>query len=162
MRDTHWLKRGVVLLTILAAGTFGALMTQAGYLEAPTVETCEYQAVGDILSIDWSDVSDEDGNPVPKYSVDAKAGYDTDGDGTVDIDVEFSFGTSDREDGRDMSSSDLDIPYEAFLYEVVDETTGESLQYTPGEIEVKVKALNPGQGKGPQNHPFSTWFTCTL
>ncbi len=94
--------------------------------------------------------------------MDAEAGYDTDGDGIVDATIEFSFGTSDREDGREMSSSDLDIPYGAFVHEVVDETTGEVLQYTPEEVEVKVKALDPGKGKGPQNQPFSKPFACTL
>jgi hypothetical protein len=122
---------------------------RADHLEAPTGLTCD--VVDDTIAADWDDV---DG--AVKYSVDVVAAYDTDGDGEPDETAEFSFGTSDRTDGGEIGDSDLTIPLEDLVVGV--DTDGDGVDDTffePVAAELKVKALDPGKGKGRQNHPFS-------
>lgn len=110
----------------------------------------------DDVFFDWDDVED-----ATKYSVDVcvEVTYATE-TGEETIPVEMSFGTSDRDDGGDMADSDLLVPQETIIAGVfaaladmgIDTSTISDLTL---QATAKVKALNPGKGKGPQNNPFS-------
>ena len=124
---------------------------RADHLAAPTNVTCGI--VDDVIAVDWDDVAG-----AVKYSVNVVAAYDTDGDGEPDATAEFDFGTSDRTDGGLISDSDLTIPLEDLVIGV--DTDGDGVPDTffdPVAAMLRVKALDPGKGKGPQNHPFSDW-----
>jgi hypothetical protein len=135
----------LILSLMLVMMMFGT--TAMAQLPAPTGLTCEI-VEADITAVccDWEDV---DG--AKKYSLDAEAEVDTTGDGVADMTVELSFGTSDREDGGPMGDSDLCTDLDNFVYLV-----GEDTVQLSGPVDIKVKALNPGKGKGKQNNPFST------
>jgi hypothetical protein len=118
---------------------------------------------GDSLTFDWSDVyTDAPDNTMlaPKYSldIDAVVTYTPTGGVETQVTIELSFGTSDRNDGGVMADSDLTIS-DADLRAAVLEALGLTEADVDGEITVegsaKVKALDPGKGKGPQNNPFS-------
>ena len=96
---------------------------------------------GPSLCFDWVEVE-----KALKYSVDIVIDEDVEGTDET-IAREFSFGTSDRTDGESMDEPFLCVPLTDLQYD------GESIY---GKVTVKVKALAPGKGKGPQNHPFST------
>jgi hypothetical protein len=124
---------------------------RASHLAAPENVTCD--VVDDEIVVDWDDV---DG--AAKYSVNVVAAYDTDGNGEADEIVEFDFGTSDRTDGGEISDSDLTIPLDALVLGVDTDGDGEEdTFFDPVSVMLRVKALDSGQGKGPQNHPFSEW-----
>ena len=133
-----------------------------GALPAPQDFTAAWDT--DVLECDWTDVVG-----ATKYSVDitATATYDTgyvdeEGDPILaEVEVQASFGTSDRTDGDPMGQSDLDIPQSDIedLLDALDAALAD-LGIDPGdvvgvELEAKVKALDSGNGKGKQNNPFS-------
>jgi hypothetical protein len=97
-------------------------------------------------------------NPVDgadKYSIDVEVEVDTDGDGVSDRNIELSFGTGDRTDGEDPSLPKLCVPLTEFVFDIDDDEVNDQLY---GTFTAKVKALNPGKGRGRQNHPFSAPF----
>ena len=174
------MKRTILMLTVVSLLVVGiAFAKPPGSLGPPellsiTPGTATIDEVDDVpvLLLDWTDVVD----PVAeKYSVDitATATYDT-GDDDPDtgddimatVEVEASFGTSDRLDGGDMSDSDLNIPVsdiEALLVELEAALEAALIAAelpldTPAVVEVwaKVKALDPhAPGNKRQNNPFS-------
>ncbi len=95
-----------------------------------------------LVTFNWADVAD-----ATKYSIDVDAEYDTNHDGTVDLTLEWSFGSN----GPD---SQFSIPLSNLNYNVAD-TTGNVTSYSPVRWKAKVKALAPGKKMGPQNNPFS-------
>jgi hypothetical protein len=134
---------------ILMATVFGITLLAGSWaiaLDAPTGLTCSVDEQS--VYFDWDDVVD-----AVKYSVDVEVPVDVDGDGTPDMIVELSFGTSDRTDGGLMEDSDLDVLLTEFVYDLDGDGIADPLS---GLATGKVKALNPGKGKGRQNHPFST------
>jgi hypothetical protein len=130
---------------LAVAGVLGFVAeARASHLAAPENVTCEI--VDEEIVVDWDDVEG-----AVKYSVEVVALYDTDGNGEPDEIAEFDFGTGDRTDGGLASDSDLTIP-------LADLTIGEDPDvFEPVAIMLRVKALDPGRGKGRQNHPFSEW-----
>lgn len=133
-----------------------------GMLDAP-----EWVDVNDSninkLFLDWTDIPG-----AKKYSVDIEGTityFDPDSDTRHDIEVELSFGTSDRTDGGSMKDSDLTISASKWDYAViyalfdhgVDPIILRNLRAWQFVGRAKVKALNPGKGSGRQNHPFSDW-----
>ena len=121
-------------------------------LDAPTGLTCAVDE--DSVYFDWDDVIG-----AVKYSVDVEVPVDLDADTIPDMIVELSFGTSDRTDGGLMGDSNLDVPLTDFVYDINGDLVLEQLS---GPATGKVKALNPGKGKGRQNNPFSTTCDFTL
>jgi hypothetical protein len=100
-----------------------------------------------IVYFSWSAVEGAD-----KYSVDVIVGVDSNGDGEEDMSVPFSFGTSDRTDGNGMEEPFLSVPLDQFVFDMDGDGIEEQVS---GSALAMVKALSPGKGKGPQNHPFS-------
>jgi hypothetical protein len=136
---------------ILISSVFGIALLYGSWamaLDAPTGLSCAIE--GDAVYFDWDDVAE-----AVKYSVDVEVPVDLDGDGTLDMIVELSFGTSDRMDGGYMEDSDLYVPLTEFVYDLDGDGIADPLS---GLATAKVKALAPGKGRGRQNHPFST--TC--
>lgn len=159
-------RRATLVLAILSIGLIGSVATvtahKGDHLDAPEFLTCNLEEDGDdepggeILFTDWTDVEGAE-----KYSVDLEARYDTDGDGSPDQTKEWSFGTSDREDDRPISESDLDIPFSELILLVDTDGDGEvDEEVGPSAVTVKVKGLNAPNG--PQDHPFSQEISCTL
>lgn len=137
-------KTFLILSLALMVMMFGT--SAMAQLPAPTGLACEVGGIDTVaVCCDWDDV--EGAN---KYSLDAEAEVDTTGDGVADMTVELSFGTSDREDGGLMGDSDLCTALDNFVY-----LSGEDIVQLSGPVDIKVKALNPGKGKGRQNNPFS-------
>jgi hypothetical protein len=121
---------------------------------APEGLTCAVNDVDNVIEADWTMVNCGDGNPAEKYSVGVEAGYDTDGDGAVDMSAEFDFGTSDRTDGDPISQSDLDIP----IADLDIDVDGDGVIDSPIEAELKVKGLSHYAKKLKQNNAWSN--TC--
>jgi len=144
----------LILISLIAvvALMFGtAAMAQ---LPAPTGLVCsladtDSDLVNDSVYCNWDDVTG-----AAKYSVDIEIPVDTTDpkDGIADMVVELSFGTSDRTDGAPISQSDLYIPLTEIAYDINGDGSAEQLS---GGADIKVKALDPGKGKGSQNNPFS-------
>jgi hypothetical protein len=105
---------------------------------------------GTTIATSWTAVPD-----ATKYSVNIVAEYDLDEDGVLDLSVDYDFGTSDRTDGALMSDPNLNIPYDALLYDVDGDGVGD---IAPGMAAARVKALNPGKGNGRQNNEFYSPF----
>lgn len=135
---------------ILTSSVFAIVLLSSSWamalLDAPTGLTCSVQ--GEDIYFDWDDVAD-----AVKYSVDVEVPVDLDADGTPDMIVELSFGTSDRTDDGLMEDSNLSVPLTEFVYDLDGDGTADPLS---GLATGKVKALAPGKGRGRQNHPFST------
>ena len=134
---------------ILISSVFGIALLYGSWamaLDAPTGLSCAIEV--DAVYFDWDDVAE-----AVKYSVDVEVPVDLDGDGTIDMIVELSFGTSDRMDGGYMEDSDLYVPLTEFVYDLDGDGIADPLS---GLATAKVKALAPGKGKGRQNNPFST------
>jgi hypothetical protein len=129
-----------VLVTVCAAATLLAA------LAAPLNFTAIVS--GDDVVFDWDPVVD-----ATKYSVDIEAEVTVAALGEET--VELSFGTSDRTDGGDMSDSDLTVPIATILSEIAAELGVDEADIISFDATAKVKALNPGRGKGRQNNPFS-------
>ena len=153
------MKRTILMLTVVslfaAAVAFGAL---------PAPLNLGVDDSGDPILLTWDDVIN-----ATKYSVDVEGevtfAYVNESDVLIldaTLDVELSFGTSDRTDGRPMGDSDLDITL-AELEAALILAIQEALELPPENLvavdgfdgEAKVKALNPGKNKGKQNNPFS-------
>jgi hypothetical protein len=134
---------------ILASSVFAVVLLSGSWamalLDAPTGLNCTVEAEG--VYFDWDDVAE-----AVKYSVDVELPVDPDGDGTPDMIVELSFGTSDRTDGGLMGESNLYVPLTEFVYDLDGDGIADPLS---GLASGKVKALAPGKGKGRQNNPFS-------
>lgn len=138
-------RRFFVVLTVVC---LPAVLSAA--LPAPTNLSVVVGA--DALNLDWDDVAD-----AAKYSVDIEGAVTyTDAIlGDVTVDVEVSFGTSDRTDGRDMADSDLTITIEELAAAIAAELGVDPGALVSLEGSAKVKALDPGKNKGSQNNPFS-------
>ncbi|MHC4647948.1 MAG: hypothetical protein ACYTBJ_21000 [Planctomycetota bacterium] len=115
------------------------------------------------LFLDWTDVPG-----AKKYSVDIEGTvtyFDPNSQTRISVEVELSFGTSDRTDGGSMKDSDLTIYASELDYAVVYALFEHGVdpmilrRLTTWQLvgRAKVKALNPGKGSGRQNHPFSEW-----
>ncbi|HUV67008.1 MAG TPA: hypothetical protein VMW24_24185 [Sedimentisphaerales bacterium] len=150
--------RNVVLA--LAAVSLLAVTAFAAQLPKPTGLVVNVGAEN--LECDWGPVAD-----AAKYSVDitATATYDTgevDGDSEailIEVEVQASFGTSDRTDGLSMGDPSLDIPLsdiEALVGDLEYELglLGIDIEDADVVLTAKVKALK-GNGQGKQNNPFS-------
>jgi hypothetical protein len=128
------------------------VIATAAPLPAPTNLTVT--PTDDSLFFDWDDVTD-----AVKYSLDIEGVvtyYDEILLTDVTVEVEVSFGTSDRTDGGLMGDSNLTLAIDdiiaAFAAELgVDVDDLISIEDTTA----KVKALSPGKGQGSQNNPFS-------
>jgi hypothetical protein len=145
----------LTVVSLVAIPVFAALL-------AP--ENLAVDDSGDPILLTWDDVIG-----ATKYSVDVEGEVtfsyvDESGALIVDatLDVELSFGTSDRTDGRPMGDSDLDITL-AELEAALILAIQDALALPPENLvavgdfdgEAKVKALNAGKGNGKQNNPFS-------
>jgi hypothetical protein len=110
----------------------------------------------DSVCCSWDPVID-----AVKYSLDIDIPVDTSdpADGIADMVVELSFGTSDRTDGGSMSDPNLCVFLSDITYDINGDTVPDQLS---GDADIKVKALDPGKGKGSQNNPFSIPVTVTL
>lgn len=122
-----------------------------GDLAAPVMTSVNLD--GDQICFEWT----ADPNAV-KYSVDLEGTVAFVADANdVAIDIELSFGTSDRTDGADMSEPFLCVDTDVICSEIA--AILAELEYNPASYTLdgfaKVKALNPGKGKGRQNNPFS-------
>lgn len=117
----------------------------------------------DNIALDWDDVLE-----ATKYSVDIEGTVTFDyfdGVSLVEdatLDVQVSFGTSDRTDGGLMSDSDLTIAktdLELALIAAIQDGLALPPEYLVAlasfDGEAKVKALKSGNGNGKQNNPFS-------
>jgi hypothetical protein len=128
-------------------------------LPAPENLTVDVNSVTGTMVLDWNDV---DG--AVKYSVDMEGTVTylattlVDGNEVVtevNAPVEISFGTSDRTDGGLMGDSNLTLTFDEIKAAIAAElgVLPEDLIQIDGSV--KVKALNPGKGAGPQDNPFS-------
>jgi hypothetical protein len=106
----------------------------------------------DDIALDWDDVAG-----AAKYSVDIEGAVTyTDAElGEITTDVEVSFGTSDRTDGGDMIDSDLTILIDELAAAIAAQLGVDPSALVSLDGSAKVKALDPGKDKGPQNNPFS-------
>lgn len=111
----------------------------------------------DIIHASWDPVEG-----AVKYSVNIVADYDTDEDGEADLSVDFDFGTSDRDDGLEMSYPALDIPLSELDMPIVDELGNITGYLSPVSAQARVKALDPGKAKGRQNNPFCPFVEIVL
>lgn len=134
----------VLCATLSALALLCGIVGTASALVAPTSPTCTNSGEG--LSLDWGDVDGAD-----KYSVDFRCEM---GEGDATVTVEFDIGTGDREDDGEKGDSDLEVSNE----QLNDAALIEDL--TGYQCFAKVKALNPGKGKGKQNHTFSDLVDC--
>jgi hypothetical protein len=147
MKRMQWLAVMCAALMFLLPG-----QAIADHLSAPTGLVCP--VVNGVIEADWDDLIDPNtGQPVPKYSVNIVATYDTGviGDASDDTTIDFDFGTSDRTDGALISQSDLDIALSALL---VDFGAG---PIAPYDVQVRVKGLHSGKGQGRQDNLFSAF-----
>lgn len=135
---------GAVMATLAALALLlgSANAAKASHLAAPTNLVCD--ATADPITLDWDDVGD-----AVKYSVDFRLTQTIE---EVTTTIELSIGTSDRTDGGLMGDSDLDVTY-AELEAAAGVDPGALLGF---DVDAKVKALDPGKGKGRQNHGFSS------
>ncbi len=128
-------------------------------LPAPENLTVDVNSVTGTMVLDWNDVEG-----AVKYSVDLEgvvtywATTLVDGNEVVaeaNAPVEISFGTSDRTDGGLMGDSNLTLTFDEIKAAIAAElgVLPEDLIQIDGSV--KVKALAPGKGAGPQNNPFS-------
>lgn len=120
---------------------------ESGALSAP--ENVTSNVINDNICLSWDTV-----DKAAKYAVNVNVDVDSNGDGIADTQVEFSFNTADRTDGLEPSAPNLCIPLADFVYDI--DQDGD-LERISGKAYVKIKALNPGQGKGQgrQNSAFS-------
>jgi len=144
----------LILISLIAVVALMFGTTAMAQLPAPTGLVCsladtDSDLVNDSVCCNWDDVSG-----AAKYSVDIEIPVDTTDpkDGIADMVVELSFGTSDRTDGRLMADSDLCIALTDLAYDINSDGLIEQIS---GDADIKVKALDPGKGKGSQNNPFS-------
>ena len=130
---------------------------EAGALDPPQEFVCEVSDISgdgvlDAMCFSWDPVTGAD-----KYSIDIEVEVDSDDDGVNDMPVELSFGTGDRTDGEDPTVTKLCVPLTDLVFDIDENGEAEQLY---GEFSAKVKALNPGKGRGRQNHRFSDTKPC--
>jgi hypothetical protein len=125
-------------------------------LDAPTGLTVSGD---DPIELEWNPVAD-----AAKYSVDIEGLVtywttilvdDEEVPFEAQAEVGVSFGTSDRTDGLEMSEPSLTISIEALADAIADALGVDAGDLVSLDGSAKVKALDPGKGKGPQNNPFS-------
>ena len=146
MIKNKWITMIFTLGATMMLGAMLAVPAFAHTLAAPT--TCEWTDDGNFITADW----DDNVTGATKYSVDVLAGYDTTGDGEADFFVETSMGTSERDDGGVMGDSDLSgipMPQDQIDADSAGDPTDDLIS-----VDVKVKALNSGKGKGHQKNAF--------
>ena len=146
------------LLTLCLVGLLVAVPAQ-GALPAPLNFTAT-AGVDDVV-FDWDDVVG-----AVKYSVNVAIDvtYDV-GAGPQQIDVELSFGTSDRTDGGDMGDSNLTVAQSDIVDAVLSALAGQMITGVTDltlDATATVKALSPGKGAGRQNNPPSNTDTFQL
>jgi hypothetical protein len=117
-------------------------------------ENLNVSVSADFVTFSWDPVDGAD-----KYSVDVIVGVDSDDDGSEDMTVQFSFGTSDRTDGSGMEEPFLSVPLEEFAFDI---NNDDILEQVSGTASAMVKALSPGKGKGRQDYPFSVPYSFML
>jgi len=146
----------ISMMAVLLLSVPAIAAKEMGSLDAPVLESVGLRS--GYVVLDWNDVND-----ATKYSVDIEGTvtyYDSNSMTRVTVDVELSFGTSDRTDGGEMGDSYLAIPESDLCDAVLDALAemGVNLDFV-GDFQLlssgKVKALDPGKGKGRQNNPFS-------
>ena len=136
----------VASLVLCVAAVLALCMATALALEAP--QNLTVAVVGNDLECSWDAVDGAD-----KYSVDVEAVVTLDLDGvTEEVEVELSYGTSDRTDGEDMDDPNLTVP---LLDGVTSQLGVLAEEVVSIEGTARVKALNPGKGRGRQNNDFS-------
>lgn len=181
-------KRVILMLTVvsllvaiptLAKKPTGALGPPLWDDPAVTVTTATIDEVPDVavILLNWLPVTGAE-----KYSVDVTgiAVYDTGDDDPdsgedilAEVEVEASFGTSDRLDGGDMADDELNIPIsdiadieDALMDALADALEAAGLDESAivsVELTAKVKALDPSvKPTKRQNNPFSTSETLPL
>jgi len=143
----------------LALGTSRALVALAllagSALALPAPQNFSADVVGDNVEFSWDAVEG-----AAKYSVDVDAAV-TLVDGS-ELSAELSYGTSDRTDGGDMADPDLTVPAATILSDLAAVLGVEVNAIAGVDALARVKALNPGRGKGRQNNPFSNTDSFTL
>jgi hypothetical protein len=143
-----------LVLTIIAFGFSAYAMLPAPQNLLCSLSDTDGDGVIDSVCCVWDPVEG-----AVKYSLDIEIPVDTSGDGNADMVVGLSFGTSDRTDDGLMSDPDLCV----LLSDIVYDIDGDGIEnQLSGAADIKVKALDPGKGKGPQNNPFSTSVTVNL
>ena len=133
-----------------------------GDLDPPSILSAAI--VDDAFCVTWEAVSG-----AVKYSVDVDVNVDEyfDDEGILQTVVEFSFGTGDQ---TDPAAPNLCVPladFTRYTYDengdpILDENGDPVTEQVSGTAHVKVKALNPGKGKGRQNHKFSEELDSSL
>jgi hypothetical protein len=151
LEEKH-MKRGILFTLVALPIAFALPIFAIGSLAAPTGFTATL--VDEVIKADWDDVTG-----AAKYSVNIVAEYDTNGDGAADMSVDFDFGTGDRTDGLPMSASSLDIPLAELEHMIDVNNDGVDEAFMPVKAQARVKALNPGKGKGRQDNPFCGFVT---
>jgi len=111
---------------------------------------------GEEFCVEWESVEG-----AVKYSVDVDVDVDEyfDDEGLPQTVVEFSFGTGDQ---TDPAATNLCVPLADFTRTTYDENGDPIIIPVFGTAHVKVKALNPGKGKGRQNNQFSEVLDSSL
>jgi hypothetical protein len=132
------------MFVIMLASMFMLFGSQAMALDAPEDLVV---SVGETeVYFEWETVVG-----AAKYSVDVE--FYAEG---IEEFVQLSFGTSSRTDGGLMSDPNLKVNIGQFVYMTYDEEKGQLVENLySGPVSAKVKALDPGKGKGSQNNPFS-------
>jgi len=150
-----------------ASGVFKLIITEvrnfpeiADFYYREVVEP-GHRLIGDVLR---RGIGSGEFRPV---DVDATVTYTTN-DGTEHTaTVDLSYGTSDRTDGAPMDQSDLTVAQSAIIDDVFAALAVQGVDVTlivdlAIDASARVKALNPGKGKGRQNNPFSDPATFAL
>lgn len=145
------MKKGLLSIIAVFVLSFGVVLLAA---TLPPPANLQVPVVDDVIKATWDPV---DG--ALKYSVCIVAEYDLDADGTADMSEDFDFGTSDRTDGLPIDTASLDIPLDALNLDLDEDGTAELI---PVAARARVKALNPGHGRGSQNNPFSEFVDIVL
>lgn len=138
-----------MMVVVAAVALVGPALVLA--LDAPTGLSATVGA--DSVVFDWDDVPG-----AVKYSVDVEGVvtyYDALLPGEVQVEVEVSFGTSDRTDGGEMGDSNLTVLIDDIAAAIAAELGIPVEDVLSLDGWAKVKALAPGHGAGSQNSPFS-------
>ena len=134
-----------VVLAPLALGPGGASATGQGSLEAPVLATTG------TWNLDYSCVPG-----AVKYAIDAAAFYCIDGSATV-LPWKYTATACGDAQSPDFTVSPADLAAPFCLLESGECLPEELTLVEPTAVSFKVKGLNPGQGNGRQNNPFSAW-----
>jgi len=139
---------------VIAVAAFGVAASASAAkpvksnLLAPTclVAAADAEAATSFLAT-WTSVDGAN-----KYSVEYVASYDTDGDTFADLTQDFDFGSVESPLSTLLADLNITIACEA------DPENG--CTYSPTDVSVHVKALNPPTRKwGAQDNPFTDFVT---